>query len=206
MGRAVAGARAVADPELLVRALTALGSAQVHAVRGSDESGAAALREAIAVAERARRPELAVSTCRELAWVEFLRCRFEPAERWLDRAMAVVGADDSERAWILLTRGSLRSDAGRHGEAGPLLREAVRHAEKAGDLHAVAMALTHLGRITVLRDEPRQAREDLSRAVLLAEQVGWLSFMSYPTAWLAEVALRENNVAEAAELFSRAIV
>lgn len=204
LGRAVAGARAVADPELLVRALTALGSAQVHAVRGSDESGAAALREAIAVAERARRPELAVSACRELAWVEFLRCRFEPAERWLDRAMAVVGADDSERAWILLTRGSLRSNAGRHGEAGPVLREAVRHAEKAGDLHAVAMALTHLGRITVLRDEPRQAREDLSRAVLLAEQVGWLSFMSYPTAWLAEVALRENNVAEAAELFSRA--
>lgn len=204
LGRAVAGARAVADSELLVRALTALGSAQVHAVRGSDESGAAALREAIAVAERAGRPELAVSACRELAWVEFLRCRFEPAERWLDRAMAAVGADEAERAWILLTRGSLRSDAGRHGEAAPLLREAVRHAEKAGDLHAAAMALTHLGRISVLREEPQQAREDLRRAMLLAERVGWLSFMAYPTAWLAEVALHEGSVSEAAELFSRA--
>ena len=204
LGRAVAGARAVADPELLVQALTALGSAQVHAVRGSDESGAAALREAIAVAERAGRPELAVSACRELAWVEFLRCRFEPAERWLDRAMAVVGADDSERAWILLTRGSLRSDAGRHGEAAPLLREAVRHAEKAGDLRAAAMALTHLGRISVLQDEPQQAREDLKRAVLLAEEAGWLSFVSYPTAWLAEVALREGSISAAAEMFSHA--
>ena len=204
LGRAVAGARAVADPELLVQALTALGSAQVHAVRGSDESGAAALREAIAVAERAGRPELAVSACRELAWVEFLRCRFEPAERWLDRAMAVVGADDSERAWILLTRGSLRSDAGRHGEAAPLLRKAVRHAEKAGDLRAAALALTHLGRISVLRDEPAQAREDLKRAVMLAEEAGWLSFVSYPTAWLAEVALREGSVGEAAEMFSHA--
>ena len=132
LGRAVAGARAVADPELLVRALTALGSAQVHAVRGADESGAAALREAIAVAERAGRPELVVSACRELAWVEFLRCRFEPAERWLDRAMAAVGADDAERAWILLTRGSLRSDSGRHGEAAPLLRGGAARGEGRG--------------------------------------------------------------------------
>ena len=155
--RAVAGARVVADPELLVRALTELGSALVHAVRGSDESGVAALREAVAVAERAGCPELATSACRELAWVEFLRCRFEPAERWLDRAMATVGADDSERAWILLIRGSLRSDAGRHADAVPLLCDALRHAEKAGDLHAAAMALTHLGRLHLLRSEQDQA-------------------------------------------------
>lgn len=204
LGRAVAGSRAVGDPELLVKALTAYGSAQVHAVRGSDESGAAALREAVAVAERAGRLETAPGACRELAWVEFLRCRFEPAERWLDRAMATVGADDSERAWILLTRGSLRSDAGRHDEAAPLLREAVRHGEKAGDLRAAAMALTHLGRIGVLRQEPAPAREDLERALRLAEQVGWVSFVSYPTAWLAEVTLLEGSLDDAAELFSHA--
>ena len=120
--RAVAGARAVADPELLVHALIRLGSAQVHAVKGADEAGVAALREAVAIAERVGRPGLATAACRELGWVEFLRSRFEAAERWLDRAMATVGADDSERAWILLTRGSLRSDAGRYDEAVPLFR------------------------------------------------------------------------------------
>lgn len=202
--RAVDGARAVADPELLVRALTAYGSAQVHAVRGSDESGASALREAVAVAERAGRLELATSACRELAYVEFLRCRFEPAERWLDRAMATVGSDESERAWILLLRGSLRSDEGRHDEATPLLRDAVRHAERAGDLKAAAFALTHLGRISVLRHEPGPARELLKRAVELVDQAGWLSFMAYPLSWLAEVAVQDGDTAAAADLYSEA--
>ena len=204
LSRAVAGARAVADPELLVRALTELGSAQIHAVRGSDESGAAALREAVAVAERVGRPGLATSACRELAYVEFLRCRFEPAERWLDRAMATVGADEAERAWILTIRGSLRSDSGRHGEAVPLLRDGLRHAENAGDLRAAAFALTHLGRLALLRHEHEQAREDLTRAQQLVEEVGWLSFAPYPLAWLAEVALLDGRLAEAADLFGHA--
>ena len=204
LGRAVAGARAVGDVELLVRGLTALGSSQVHAVRGADESGAGALREAVAVAERAGRLELATAACRELAWVEFLRCRFDSAERWLDRAVSTVGADDSERAWILLTRGSLRSDEGRHDEAIPLLRDAVRHGEKSGDLRAAAMALTHLGRVWVLRHEPEQARVDLERALDLAERAGWMSFLSYPTAWLGEVALQEGRSQEATDLLTHA--
>jgi len=202
--RAVLGARAVGDAELLVSALTALGSAQVHAVRGSDESGAAALREAVAVADRSGRPELATGASRELAWVEFLRARVESAERWLDRAMATAGADEAERAWILLTRGSLRSDVGRHDDAQPLLREAIRHAEHAGDLRAAAMALTHLGRLHLLRGEHQQARTHLERAAQLGRDAGWLSFVPYPQAWLGELALREGHVDEAAEVFGQA--
>lgn len=202
--RAVAGARAVADPELLVRALVHLGSALVHAVRGADEAGVAALSEAVAVAERAGRPGLSTGACRELAWVECLRCRFEPAERWLDRAMATVGADDSERAWILFIRGSLRSDAGRYEEAIPLLLDAVRHADYGGDLRASASALTHLGRLRLLRGEDELAAEHLKRALSLVEQAGWFTFTPYPLSWSAEVALRAGRVDEAAELFSRA--
>jgi DNA-binding SARP family transcriptional activator len=202
--RAVAGARAVADPELLVRALIHLGSAQVHAVRGADEAGVAALSEAVAVADRAGRPGLATAACRELAWVEFLRCRFEPAERWLDRAMATVGADDSERAWILLTRASLRSDAGRYEEAIPLFLDAVRHAEYAGDLRASAMALTHLGRLRLLRGENDLAAEHVEQARALVDRAGWLTFASYPLSWSAALALHAGRLDEAGELFSHA--
>lgn len=202
--RAVAAARAVGDDELLIRSLVELGSAQVHAVRGADEAGVVALREAVAVAERAGRPGLATGACRELAWVEFLRCRPEAAERWLDRAAATVGADDSERAWILLTRGSLRGDAGRYAEAIPLLQDAVRHGEKAGDLRAAAMALTHLGRAHLMRGEDEAARTALDRAQELADQAGWLTFAAYPLAWRAELVLRTGDVAAAAELFSHA--
>ena len=202
--RAVASARAVADPELLVTTLIQLGSAQVHAVKGADEAGVAALREAVAVAERVGRPGLATAACRELGWVEFLRCRFEPSERWLDRAMATVGADDSERAWILLTRGSLRSDAGHYEEAVPLLLEAVRHAENGGDKRAAAMALTHLGRLRLLRDETAESARHLKRAQQFTEEAGWLAFASYPLSWVAHIALHEGHIDEAAELFNHA--
>jgi DNA-binding SARP family transcriptional activator len=204
--RAVAGARVVADPALLVRTLTELGSAQVHAVRGADESGAAALREAVAVAERVGRPALATTACRELGYVDFLRCSSAAAERWLDQAMAAVGDDDAERAWILLLRGSLRSDGGRHGEALPLLQEALRHAERAGDLRAAAMTLTHLGRLHLLREENALAEICLRRALRCAEDGGWLSFVPYPMAWAAEVALRAGDVDAAREQFTAAAV
>ncbi|GAA2725461.1 AfsR/SARP family transcriptional regulator [Cellulomonas aerilata] len=202
--RAVAGARALRDPALLVLALTELGSAQVHGVRGTDESGVASLREAVAVAERDGRPALATSACRELAWVEFLRCRRVPAEQWLDRAESTVGDDDAERAWILMIRGSLRSDAGQHAEAAELLHDAVRHADRVGALRPAAMALTHLGRLAVLRAEHAEAEDLLARAQALADQAGWLSFLPYPTSWLAEAALRTGRVAEATELFGHA--
>ena len=202
--RAVAGARAVADPELLITTLIQLGSAQVHAVKGADEAGVAALREAVAIAERAGRPGLATAACRELAWVEFLRCRFESSERWLDRAMATVGADDSERAWILLTRGSLRSDAGHYEEAIPLLLDAVRHAENGGDMRAAAMALTHLGRLHLLRNEIGEAAPHLKRAQQFTQEAGWLAFASYPLSWVAQVRLHEGRIDEAAELFNHA--
>jgi tetratricopeptide (TPR) repeat protein len=202
--RAVAGARTLRDPELLVRALTELGSAQVHSVRGTDESGVMSLREVVLVAERAGRPGLATSACRELAWVEFLRCRREPAERWLDRAMATVGDDQGELAWILVIRGSLRSDAGRHAEAALLLGSALRYAQESGEPRAAAMALTHLGRLAVLRREFAEARPLLERARSYAEGAGWLSFVPYPTSWLAEMALLDGHLDEAGELFGHA--
>jgi tetratricopeptide (TPR) repeat protein len=80
----------------------------------------------------------------------------------------------------------------------------VRHAEYGGDLRAAAMALTHLGRLRLLRGEDDLAAEHLESARALADQAGWLTFASYPLSWSAEVAMKAGRVDEAGELFSRA--
>jgi DNA-binding SARP family transcriptional activator/predicted negative regulator of RcsB-dependent stress response len=202
--RAVAGARAVGDTELLVRALTVLGGAEVHAVRGRDESGANALREAVSVAERAGRPELATTACRELGYVNFLRCRTQSAEAWLDRAAGTAGDDSGQTAWIHLIRGSVRTDTGRYEDAEALLGSALALAEDVGDLQAIAFSLTHLGRLHVVRGELAEARAALEQAVAATDRAGWLTFSAYPLSWLAEVALQEGRHEEATDLLDRA--
>lgn len=202
--RAVAGARTLGDPALLVRALTALGSAEVHAVRGTDESGANALREAASVAERAGHPELATTAYRELGYVDFLRCRTQSAERWLDRATETAGEDPAHLAWIHLIRGSVRTDRGSYDDAEELLGEALRLAGIAGDQQAAAFSLTHLGRLNVLRGELAEARQVLEEAVAATSRAGWLTFTAYPLAWLGEVALLQGRPDDAAELLDRA--
>ena len=58
--------------------LTALGMALVHNVRGRDEEGAAALHEALALAEAAGDREAAAKVCRELGFVEVQAGRSSP--------------------------------------------------------------------------------------------------------------------------------
>ena len=69
---AVSGARGVDDRHLLARSLVALGSTLVHAARGTDEEGAAALYEAGSLAEVMGDGSLGATARRELAWIEFL--------------------------------------------------------------------------------------------------------------------------------------
>jgi DNA-binding SARP family transcriptional activator len=68
--RAVADAAACGDPALHGQALTALGGALIHAVRGRDEEGAVALHEAIGLATQAGDRATAVTAHRELGFVE----------------------------------------------------------------------------------------------------------------------------------------
>lgn len=81
--QAVSGSRRIEDRRLLARSLVALGSALVHAARGTDEEGAAALYEAASLAEEMGDGSLGATARRELAWVEFLRARYDaPWRGW----------------------------------------------------------------------------------------------------------------------------
>src|SRR5262245_27299749 len=124
--RAVVDARGAGDRVLHARALVALGSALVHATRGRDEEAAASLHEALVVAAD---PDLASSAAvasRELGYVEFLRGRYERAERWLERAAALAADDAAEQGRIASILGAVLTDTAHYERAIEELREALR--------------------------------------------------------------------------------
>jgi len=129
--RAVAEARQAADPGLECRALLAIGSAYVHAVRGRDGEGATALHAALTLAERVGARDLAATAERELGYVELLRGRYDGARARLARAVEHADAG-VERAWGLAIAGAARSDQGHTAPALELLSGAIATAAADG--------------------------------------------------------------------------
>ena len=196
--RAGADAAGLGDGALEARAAAALGSALVHAARGSDEEGATALHAALA--GRDAEPDTVVHALIELAYVEFLRGRYDRVEVWLARAEAVP-AEPARRAVVLTVRGSAHSDAGRYGPALRALREAVA---LAGDERRRAYALSMIGRVHLLRGEHDAAVAALDEATDRATAAGWTTFLPWPGALRGEVDLRRGAVEAAAERFAQA--
>lgn len=201
---AAAAARAGADRHLHARTMVALGSALVHAARGSDEEGAAALHEASAVAEDLDDRVLAANALREIAWVELLRARYDRAEASLVRAAELAAGIDSELAWIESVQGACRIDIGDYAGARPALVSAIDRADRAGDAHAGAFARTLLGRLHLLRGELAAAREALDGALERANAERWTSFIPFPESLRAEVDLIAGDDAAAGERFEHA--
>lgn len=197
--RAVPDAQALGDPALQVRALTALGAALVHAVRGQDEEGATALHAAVALADG--HPELLADATCELGYLEFLRGRYDGVHRWLARAEAAAGQDRARRARVLSVRGSALSDVGRHSAACAALREAVALTP---DERRRSYALSMLGRVHLLREELDAAATALDASYDLALRQGWTSFLPWPEALRAGVDLARDDVDAAQERLEHA--
>ena len=86
---AAAAARDAGDTELEATALFALGSALIHAAKGNDEEGSAALHRAIAAAEgagtTASKPHRTASSATSSSSVASIR---EPRSGWNARELA----------------------------------------------------------------------------------------------------------------------
>ncbi|MDQ3985335.1 MAG: SARP family transcriptional regulator [Actinomycetota bacterium] len=201
---AATAARTGADRHLHARTMVALGSALVHAARGGDEEGAAALYEASAVAEELEDGTLAATALREIGWVELLRARYDRAEASLLRAAELAAGNDSELGWIHSVLGACRADTGDYPGARGSLASAVESAGRAGDSHAGAFARTLLGRLHLLCGEPTEARRALDGALELARAESWTSFIPFPESLRAEVDLMTGDVTTAAERFEHA--
>jgi DNA-binding SARP family transcriptional activator len=201
---AVASARTADGEETLARALIGLGSALVHAARGSDEEGAAALHEGSALAERAGRRQLAATGWRELSWIQFLRARYDRAEASLTRAADLARGSDEELAWVELILGSCRSDVGDYPAAGELLRAAATRSGRTSSAHLNALARTMLGRLHLLRGELEDARRILDETLEYVGARGLTAFQPWPQSFRAEIDLLDGDVDAAEERFEHA--
>ena len=200
--RAMADADAVGDPELRVRARLALGSALVHAARGRDEEGAAALHQALTLGQQAA-PRHAAAACRELGYVEMLRGSYDRALTWMNRAADLAADDPLELARIAAVRGTILSDVAHYAPATDMLRRAVDLAQTAGDARQSIYAQSMLGRVLLLCGDIDGAVAALDASTHESRRV-WTAFLPWPQALRADAELLRGRVEAAADMFEQA--
>jgi DNA-binding SARP family transcriptional activator/tetratricopeptide (TPR) repeat protein len=201
---AVAGARASGDIEIETAALLSLGSALIHATKGKDEEGAAALHRSITAAETTGQRSVAASAHRELGYVELLRGDYPRAAVWLRTAQELGGGDPLELARIQAVRGTCLGDVGSHDQAAEAYGESIALADSLGNLKQRAWAMAFLGRTQLLRNELGAAEATLQEACAAARDARWTAFIACPEALAAEVWVRTGDLDRANEAFEHA--
>ena len=201
---AATAARNGDDREVLAQSLIALGGALVHAARGTDEEGAAALHEGTALAEAVHLPGVAARGLREISWVQFLRAQYDRAEESLARIYELAVDDEEELVWIEVIRGACRSDVGDYDGASKLLRSAVARSRRLPFGLPAAQAQTLLGRMHWLRGEIEDATHVLDNVLRRVEDRGLTAFRPWPESFRAEIDLRLGDVDSAEGRFEHA--
>ena len=201
---AAAGSREAGETEIEAAAQLALGSALVHATRGKDEEGAAALHRGIAAAETTGQRALAASAHRELGYVEVLRGEYLRAWPLLRTAEELADGDALELANIRAVTGAGLADVGAHAQAEAALGEAIELAASVGHVKQEAWPQSVLGRTHLMRNELELAEASLERGRALSRNERWTAFLAYPEALLAEVWVRRGDIDRASEAFEHA--
>lgn len=187
-----------------IGARIALAEALIHSIGGLDEPGLVSLHEAHDIAVSHDRADDVARARAELGYVDFLRARYDRAEKWLtDAATAAAGAP-AATAKSLAFLGSVESDRSNYPRAHVLLEQAVDLSRRFGDPRREAYARSMLGRIHLLCGDFGQAAEQLDAAVKMAEGDHWLAFLPWPQALRGEVLLAQGDVSGAAESLQHA--
>jgi DNA-binding SARP family transcriptional activator len=183
---------------LRVRTRLELAEALIHTLGGLDEEGAAILVEAERIALGNGDSDAASRARAELGYVDFLRGRYDRAERWLGQALTGSSSTSTD-AKAMAFLGSVASDRASYPKAESLLQEAMRLSRTAGEPRREAYALSMLGRVDLLRGDLLRAEERLRAAVEMAQRDHWLSFLPWPQALVGHALLARGDVAGAAE-------
>ncbi len=175
-----------------------LAEALIHTLGGLDEAGLATLNEAerIAIANGDR---VSVTRVRaEVGYVDFLRARYDRAERALTQVLADEESSPSVRAKAMTYLGSVVSDRAEYPRAVSLLQGAVSASRDVGEPRREAFGLSMLGRVSLLRGDLVEATELLTAASDLGEGDHWLSFLPWPQAMLGQAWLSLGDLDAAA--------
>ena len=189
---------------LRITSRLALGEALIHSLRGQDEEGTAILHLATEVALAIDEPVLAAEAEVELGYVDFLRARYDRAERFFTAALAEAGDVPALQAKATGFLGSVASDRADYPLALGLLQESVDMARAAGDVRREAYVETMLGRLHLLRLELDLAAELLDDAIARSEGDRWLSFLPWPQAMRGEVDVARGDTAAGAKVLTQA--
>jgi DNA-binding SARP family transcriptional activator len=196
--RCVDEARFADDESLILSALTELGGALVHSVRGRDEEGASILHEAVERAGRVASP-LAATACRELGFIDVQAGRRERASVWLARAWdhAEARGDDAELAAIGGVQGMNLSDQARYPDALSVLTDSVDRALHSESRRQAAWSVSLIGRVHFLRQNYDEAQIALAQSLQLVRSERWVAFMPWPEAFSAEIDIATGRRKEA---------
>ncbi len=201
---AVPLADATGVARLRVRSRLALAEALIHAVRGQDEEGQAHLHEVDRLALQDGDLAVVAQARAELGYVDFLRARYDRAERWLCDAVDLAQTSPAVLAKATSYLGSVHSDRGSYPLAVDLLERAVSVAREDDDARRAAYALAMHGRVDLLCGRLDDAAERLTESVALAERSHWLSFLPWPEALQGELHLARREPEAAATVLERA--
>jgi DNA-binding SARP family transcriptional activator len=196
--RAAHAASRYDDAPLEIRALTSLGSALIHGVRGCDTEGAVTLHHAIAVGERHDERPATAAAHRELGWVAVQQGRQHQAMVWLDRA-AELAENLGEQARIVGVRGIALDDSGRHRDALDALLLSGALAAEHDELRQLAWSLAMRARIHLEVGEAGAAEPLVTESLALTRQQSWNAFVPYPLTQLAELQLLAGDHQRAVE-------
>jgi tetratricopeptide (TPR) repeat protein len=189
---------------LRVRARQVLAEALIHSLRGLDEEGLAHLHEADRLATDDGDPEGSAHARAELGYVDFLRARYDRAERWLSESITLAQDSPTARSKATTYLGSVQSDLANYPRAAALLDEALALSHEAGEPRRAAYTLSMQGRLDLVRGDLDLAEHRLTEAVDLAEREHWLSFLPWPQAIRGEVHLARHDPSKAAETLEQA--
>jgi DNA-binding SARP family transcriptional activator len=177
--------RAGADSDR-IRTRLVLAEALIHTLGGLDEAGVSTLTEAEGIAVGNGDRESLTRVRAELGYVDFLRARYDRAERSLSQVLLEDATSASVRAKAMTYLGSVASDRAEYPRAVELLQGAVRASRDVGEPRREAFGLSMLGRVSLLRGDLSQAVELLTAAVELGQRDHWLSFLPWPQALLGQ--------------------